>query len=85
MIQQHEATTHWRADADIRCRRGLLPTAFRRFTLPFITVSAVKAVIFGGWLVAFGAILVAVAERHDLTLWQEIIANIIYSSVVMVR
>lgn len=50
--------------------------AFCRFAPPFITVSAVKGVIF--------VHLVAVARSYDLTLWQEIIANIIHSAVVIV-
>ncbi len=40
---------------------------------------------FGGGSVARGAITVAVAESYDLTLWQEIIANIIHSAVVTVK
>lgn len=41
--------------------------------------------MFGGWLVACGATVVAVEESYDLTLWQEIIANIIHSAVVIVK
>lgn len=40
---------------------------------------------FGGGSVARRAITVAVAESYDLTLWREIIANIIHSAVVTVK
>lgn len=40
---------------------------------------------FCGWLVACGAIVAAVVESYDITLWQEIITNIIHSAVLRVK